>query len=280
MTGHDYEYLVARYLRNNGYTGVKVTKGSGDFGVDVIAHKRGKKYAVQCKYYTGSVGLSAVQEAVAGKAMYGCDSAMVVTNSTFTSAARDLAKANNVVLMENIKKAEGSCATKVIAVLLVYGYVMAAIAIVCSTIENAQSAPIGTAIKNIFLAIAGVTCPLWLRPAGKGVKNLIKQLFHKLRKTEATAPVEKPKQPPRQVALVKSVQFANANTIKQHLPDYPDVELIAKTLCQLPTISASTIQRKCKYGFARASRLIDTLLDAGLIEQQQPAIYRWTDKAK
>ena len=38
MDGHDYEYLVAKYLRGHGYTGVKVTKGSGDFGVDVV-HK-------------------------------------------------------------------------------------------------------------------------------------------------------------------------------------------------------------------------------------------------
>ena len=50
MDGHDYEYLVAKYLRGHGYTGVKVTKGSGDFGVDVTAHKAGHKYAVQCKY--------------------------------------------------------------------------------------------------------------------------------------------------------------------------------------------------------------------------------------
>ena len=41
MDGHDYEYLVAKYLRGHGYTGVKVTNGSGDFGVDVTAHRAG-----------------------------------------------------------------------------------------------------------------------------------------------------------------------------------------------------------------------------------------------
>ncbi len=64
MTGHEYEYLVAEYLRQHGYSRVTVTKGSGDYGVDVIAHKRGKKYAVQCKYYSEPVSLPAVQEAV------------------------------------------------------------------------------------------------------------------------------------------------------------------------------------------------------------------------
>lgn len=105
MDGHDYEYLVAKYLRGHGYTGVKVTKGSGDFGVDVTAHKAGHKYAVQCKYYSSPVSLGAIQEAVAGKALYNCDRAMVVTNSTFTRAARELANANNVLLLENVRSA-------------------------------------------------------------------------------------------------------------------------------------------------------------------------------
>ena len=47
MTGHDYEHLVARYLRSNGYSRVTVTKASGDYGSDVIAYKDGKKYAIQ-----------------------------------------------------------------------------------------------------------------------------------------------------------------------------------------------------------------------------------------
>lgn len=104
MTGHDYEYFVADYLRMHGYHGVKVTQASGDFGVDVIAHKHGKKYAVQCKYYTGSVGPAAVQEAVAGKAHYGCNAAMVVTNSEFTRAAETLAEENDVKLIPCVKQ--------------------------------------------------------------------------------------------------------------------------------------------------------------------------------
>ena len=108
MDGHDYEYLVAKYLRGHGYTGVKVTKGSGDFGVDVTAHKAGHKYAVQCKYYSNPVSLGAIQEAVAGKALYNCDRAMVVTNNTFTKAARELANANNVLLLEKSAAQEPS----------------------------------------------------------------------------------------------------------------------------------------------------------------------------
>ena len=103
VTGLEYEYAVARYLEHKGYTDVTVTQGSGDYGVDVLAYKDGYKYAIQCKYYTGSVSLDAVQEAAAGKAMYDCDRAMVVTNSTFTKSARQLAQANGVILLDNVQ---------------------------------------------------------------------------------------------------------------------------------------------------------------------------------
>lgn len=102
MTGYDYEHAVAAYLLRNGFHDVEVTKASGDYGVDIIAEKDFLKYAVQCKYYSNPVGIAAVQEVAAGRSMYGCTVAMVVTNSTFTPAAENLAKANGVVLMSGI----------------------------------------------------------------------------------------------------------------------------------------------------------------------------------
>lgn len=102
MEGIKYEYYVASYLQRCGYCDVHVTKSSGDYGVDIVAWKDSLKYAIQCKYYTSPVGVSAVQEVVAGKSMYGCTVAMVVTNNNFTPAAEELAKANGVVLMPHI----------------------------------------------------------------------------------------------------------------------------------------------------------------------------------
>ena len=103
IDGHRYEHIVANHLKKMGYNGVSVTKASGDYGVDVIASKGGRKYAVQCKYYSNPVGVEAIQQAVAGMAMYGCSNAMVVTNNTFTAQARTLASKNHVVLLENVK---------------------------------------------------------------------------------------------------------------------------------------------------------------------------------
>lgn len=99
----DYEYHVAEYLRTKGYWGVKVTQASGDYGIDITAHKHGKKYAIQCKYYSQPVGVAAIQEAVAGKVHYGCKEAMVITNNAFTKAAETLAAENGVKLLAGIK---------------------------------------------------------------------------------------------------------------------------------------------------------------------------------
>lgn len=102
MDGHQYEQKCAQYLREQGYTNVTVTRGSGDQGVDITAMKDGKKYAIQCKYYEGNVGNKAIQEVYAGAAFYNCSVAMVITNSFFTKSAKELAKKLKVILVEDI----------------------------------------------------------------------------------------------------------------------------------------------------------------------------------
>lgn len=101
--GYDYEYAVAKQLKRKGYRRVTVTVSSGDFGADIIACKGFYKYAIQCKCYSGTVGVKAVQEALAGKAYYNCDKAMVITNSTFTPAAVELASKSKVILWDHFK---------------------------------------------------------------------------------------------------------------------------------------------------------------------------------
>ena len=111
MDGKKYEKRVAGYLCDRGFHAVEVTKASGDYGVDITARKLGKRYAVQCKYYSRPVGVNAVQQVVGGKAYYECDRAMVVTNTTFTRQARELADLNDVILVQNYK---GSPITKAV----------------------------------------------------------------------------------------------------------------------------------------------------------------------
>ena len=99
MDGLEFEEFIAFLFSKMGYS-TKRTKSSGDQGIDVIAQKNNTIIGIQTKCYGGSVGNTAVQEAVAGKNYYGCNKIIVVTNNYFTYAAIELAKVNNVVLWD------------------------------------------------------------------------------------------------------------------------------------------------------------------------------------
>lgn len=99
MEGLEFERFTAQIYANLGYS-TKVTQAAGDFGADVIAHKNGKTTAIQCKRYSGAVGITAVQEVIGSLAYYKADQGAVVTNSHFTSAAKELARRNNVQLID------------------------------------------------------------------------------------------------------------------------------------------------------------------------------------
>lgn len=97
MSGDEFENIVCKLFRKMGFQAY-VTKHSGDQGIDVIAEKGSLKIGIQAKCYASTVGNSAIQEAVAGRAYYGCNRVMVVTNNVFTKSAENLAAANDVVL--------------------------------------------------------------------------------------------------------------------------------------------------------------------------------------
>lgn len=98
MEGLLFENAVADLLFHNGYRDVKVTQGSGDYGIDILARRKNMKYAIQCKRYKTKVSVKAVQEAGLGADFYHCDAAAVITNSEFTKPAENLAKTTGVRL--------------------------------------------------------------------------------------------------------------------------------------------------------------------------------------
>lgn len=100
LTGPEFEAYFALVLADNGFRDVEVTKGSGDQGVDILAVRNGKSYAIQCKNYDGAVGNFAVQEAFAGAEYYGCEVAAVVCPGAFTRAAKELAAETGVLLWD------------------------------------------------------------------------------------------------------------------------------------------------------------------------------------
>ena len=100
LSGSGFENLLYRLFEAMGYTVQKIGR-NGDQGGDLIANMDGKvRMLIQAKCYNGSpVGNAAVQEAVAAQKYYDCNGAMVVTSSSFTKEAIDLAKANTVGLV-------------------------------------------------------------------------------------------------------------------------------------------------------------------------------------
>ncbi|MGN0412967.1 MAG: restriction endonuclease [Lachnospiraceae bacterium] len=100
MEGHEFEYYCADLLKNKGFLEVEVTKGSGDYGVDILAEKDGITYAIQCKCYQTPVGVKAVQEAYAGRDYYDRMVGVVMTNQYFTSPAVDAARKLKILLWD------------------------------------------------------------------------------------------------------------------------------------------------------------------------------------
>lgn len=98
MSGEQFEKLIAKLFSSLGYD-TNITSLSSDQGVDVIAKNDIITIAIQAKCYnSGAVGNHAIMEVVGGMKFYGADKAMVVTNSTFTRSAIELAKTNGVIL--------------------------------------------------------------------------------------------------------------------------------------------------------------------------------------
>jgi restriction system protein len=120
IKGRMFEDYIANLYRTAGYNAKTTTElrdegklppsiqqrgGSGEQGVDVlveIPQKNGtvKLLAIQCKHYSNKVENSAVQEIATALAMYKADQGCVITNNLFTGPAKDLALANNVILVD------------------------------------------------------------------------------------------------------------------------------------------------------------------------------------
>lgn len=93
----DYLYYLFSYM---GFK-VQKTQKTRDFGADLIIEHNNTTICIQAKlYYNHSVGTSAIQEVYSATQYYGTNSALVITNSYFTSSARTLAEKTNVILID------------------------------------------------------------------------------------------------------------------------------------------------------------------------------------
>ena len=101
----EFEWLMASYFRRLGY-GVESTPASGDRGADLLLTAIDRNIVVRLRRQGVPVGNRAVQEALSGRAFYGAYEAWVITNNTFTRAARNDAVVAGVRLIDGSELAE------------------------------------------------------------------------------------------------------------------------------------------------------------------------------
>lgn len=99
LDGVAFEGYLAGLLRERDYV-VQITPASGDFGADLILSRNGERIAVQAKRWRDRVGVTGVQEAIAGRDYYRCDSGWVITTSGFTAQAKELAVKARITLID------------------------------------------------------------------------------------------------------------------------------------------------------------------------------------
>ena len=102
QTGVEFEKYLTNLFKRCGYE-TEHTGKAGDQGCDLIVKKENYTYCVQAKFYSNTLDNTPVQEIVGSLRFYNGDRGVVVTNSNFTAGAQELAKSNNVILIDGKK---------------------------------------------------------------------------------------------------------------------------------------------------------------------------------
>lgn len=106
LDGYDFEVVVAVLFLKMGYT-VQLTPPRGDQGADlIVTDADSERIAVQAKNTRYPVGNDALQEVLGGMSYYNCKRGIVVTTSSFTTAANQLASSHAGISLWDGEKLE------------------------------------------------------------------------------------------------------------------------------------------------------------------------------
>lgn len=100
FNGAEFENYIKELYIKLGYN-AKTTNASHDFGADIVVVKGYDKICIQAKRYNENrtVGISAVQEVIGSLNYYKANKGIVISTSNFTKSAIQLAKINNIILI-------------------------------------------------------------------------------------------------------------------------------------------------------------------------------------
>lgn len=100
MDDESFETWCISQLKRLDYRDFKIVPIVGDQGADLVASKSHKRYAIKCKRHFTAVGVDTVEEVYSAQKYYNCDAAIIMTNSTFTNDAIELAKRLGIKLID------------------------------------------------------------------------------------------------------------------------------------------------------------------------------------
>ena len=100
MDGESFETWCISLRKRLGYRNFKIVPVVGDQGADFVATKSHKRYAIKCKRHFTAVGVDTVEEVYSAQKYYNCDAAIIMTNSTFTNDAIELARQLGINLVD------------------------------------------------------------------------------------------------------------------------------------------------------------------------------------
>ena len=105
MSGMIFEEFLLAHFKHLGYTGY-LTPKTENYGADLVLQKDEIKVVVQAKRWKNSVGIDAIQQVMVAIKRYDANKGLVVTNSSFTKSAYELANSNAIELWDRTKLIE------------------------------------------------------------------------------------------------------------------------------------------------------------------------------
>jgi len=101
MTWLEFEQMTGEWFRRQGYAINEVGGAGPDGGIDLVLHKNGEKFLVQCKQWRSiKVGVGVVRELYGVMTAERASGGFVVTSGTFTDDAKKFAQGRNVELLD------------------------------------------------------------------------------------------------------------------------------------------------------------------------------------
>lgn len=101
LSWQEFELLIGEVFRKKGYSVLERGGAGPDGGVDLVLHKNGDKYLVQCKHWRSmKVGVSVAREFLGAMAVEGAVGGFIVTSGSMTDEGRDFSRGRNIEIVE------------------------------------------------------------------------------------------------------------------------------------------------------------------------------------